>query len=204
MEVAARPRKEIWMSSGICQHDLTREELEQYSDRMPGMDIDLVLCFAMSQKRMLWILSELETFFANHGLSHGRFSMLGQLFRCGPEGAINVAELARINGVSQATVSGLVDTLERDGMVERVPNPQDRRKTDIRFTEAGMRFLHRFLPWYQRMMQYALDEFVEQEREEFVSMLNRFYEGIRRFNAEFGMDTANFSEAVDHATTERN
>jgi DNA-binding MarR family transcriptional regulator len=34
-------------------------------------------------------------------------------------------------------VTGLVDHLERDGLVERVPDPEDRRSVRARLTEKG-------------------------------------------------------------------
>lgn len=43
--------------------------------------------------------------------------------------------------VTRATVTGLVDSLERRGFAERTPHPQDRRSLLIRLTPAGVEVL---------------------------------------------------------------
>lgn len=42
-------------------------------------------------------------------------------------------------GVTARNVTGLVDALQRDGLVERLPHPGDRRATLVRLTPAGER-----------------------------------------------------------------
>jgi DNA-binding MarR family transcriptional regulator len=42
-------------------------------------------------------------------------------------------------GVTARNVTGLVDALQRDGLVERLPYPNDRRAVLVRLTPAGER-----------------------------------------------------------------
>ncbi|GAB2876121.1 MarR family transcriptional regulator [Pseudoduganella ginsengisoli] len=52
---------------------------------------------------------------------------------------IGVAELARLENVRGATMSGHVKALEAAGMVERsAPDPQDRRRSGLQLTERGV------------------------------------------------------------------
>ena len=46
-------------------------------------------------------------------------------------------ELAMINHCSRATITGLIDTLEKKEYVERKPNPDDRRSLLACLTERG-------------------------------------------------------------------
>lgn len=46
-------------------------------------------------------------------------------------------ELASLSGVSRAAVSGVLKTLERDGLVDRTREQVDRRLVTVRVTEAG-------------------------------------------------------------------
>ncbi|HSP08029.1 MAG TPA: MarR family transcriptional regulator [Candidatus Dormibacteraeota bacterium] len=69
-----------------------------------------------------------------HGLSEGRLGVLFRLYRGGPTA---LGELAQDFHTSPRNVTGLVDHLERDGLVERVPDPDDRRSVRARLTEAG-------------------------------------------------------------------
>lgn len=47
------------------------------------------------------------------------------------------SELARDLGLTSSALTALVDRLERSGVAERFPHPQDRRRSMIRVTEHG-------------------------------------------------------------------
>ncbi|MBW2264546.1 MAG: MarR family transcriptional regulator, partial [Deltaproteobacteria bacterium] len=46
-------------------------------------------------------------------------------------------ELARASGLEPSTMTGLLDRMEREGFVTRVPDPDDRRVQKIMLTDAG-------------------------------------------------------------------
>ncbi len=75
-----------------------------------------------------------ERWAEKHGLSEGRMSVLFRLYRCGDT---SLGELAHDLDSTPRNITGLVDHLERDGLVERVPDPNDRRSVRARLTEAG-------------------------------------------------------------------
>ncbi len=69
-----------------------------------------------------------------HGLSEGR---LGVLFRLYRRGSCPLGNLAEDLDSTPRNITGLVDHLERDGLVERVPDHEDRRSVRACLTEAG-------------------------------------------------------------------
>lgn len=73
-----------------------------------------------------------------HGLSEGRLALLWQVY--GSE-CPSQSDLATSMDVSPRNITGLVDHLEQDGLVERYPDPTDRRATLVRLTEEGDRRL---------------------------------------------------------------
>jgi MarR family transcriptional regulator for hemolysin len=46
-------------------------------------------------------------------------------------------DLATANGCTRPTMTGIVDTLEKKGLVTRQPNPKDRRSLLVALTEKG-------------------------------------------------------------------
>ena len=48
-----------------------------------------------------------------------------------------VVELGRKSGLETSSMTGLIDRMERDGLVLRVPDPTDRRVLRINLTEDG-------------------------------------------------------------------
>lgn len=56
-------------------------------------------------------------------------------------GGTRITDLARRIGITKQAVSQLVDDLEKIGVVERVPDPDDQRARRVVFTERGKRGL---------------------------------------------------------------
>ncbi|MFJ1648130.1 MarR family winged helix-turn-helix transcriptional regulator [Streptomyces sp. NPDC088258] len=77
------------------------------------------------------------------GLSAGALDLLVRL-SAAPDDGISIGELAQAAGVSSRNVTGLVDTLERDGLVERVADRRDRRSVLARITPAGLAWMESF------------------------------------------------------------
>jgi DNA-binding MarR family transcriptional regulator len=64
-----------------------------------------------------------------------RFDLAAQLSRA-PQG-LKMGEVSRRLMVTSGNVTGLVDQLEAEGLVERFDDPDDRRAIRIRLTRAG-------------------------------------------------------------------
>lgn len=74
-------------------------------------------------------------------LSPGAADLLLRLSDGEPAG---IGELARAAGVSSRNVTGLVDTLERAGMVRRATDPGDRRVVRVSITPGGAAWVREF------------------------------------------------------------
>jgi DNA-binding MarR family transcriptional regulator len=64
-----------------------------------------------------------------------RFDLLSQLERH-PEG-LRMGELSKRMMVTSGNVTGITDQLEREGLVERLVDPEDRRSFMIKLTKFG-------------------------------------------------------------------
>ena len=82
----------------------------------------------------------MERWAEKQGLSEGRMSILFMLRHVRPDG-IPLGELATKLNVSPRNVTGLIDNLERAGLVTRVPDPSDRRSVLARITDRGQELL---------------------------------------------------------------
>ena len=54
------------------------------------------------------------------------------------DGATSPGELARLWQVTPAVITGIVDRLERRGLLRREPDPDDRRRLRLALTDAGL------------------------------------------------------------------
>jgi DNA-binding MarR family transcriptional regulator len=71
---------------------------------------------------------------AEHGLTPARAEVLWLLHRSGPR---TQRELSQVLKCTPRNVTGLVDALERAGLVERTAHPSDRRAVVVRLSETG-------------------------------------------------------------------
>jgi DNA-binding MarR family transcriptional regulator len=81
--------------------------------------------------------------------------------------------LATQMGVSQATVSALVDKLETRGLVQRVPSEQDRRQINVLATALGYDRLVDAPDALQQRYVRAFAELADWEQAQLVSSLER-------------------------------
>jgi DNA-binding MarR family transcriptional regulator len=117
-----------------------------------------------------------EAQLAQHNITQGRFSVLMILLsRCqgGAVPALGPAELAEAAGVSRATMTGLIDTLERDGLVTREPDTVDRRMMLVRLTARADALMKEILPTHFQIMASLMAPLSEPERKTLVRLLNR-------------------------------
>ncbi|CAM5447383.1 MarR family winged helix-turn-helix transcriptional regulator [Streptomyces abikoensis] len=99
---------------------------------------------------------------SGRGLSAGALDVLVRLSGSGDEG-LSIGEPARAGKASSRNVTGLVDTLERDDLVRRAQDPQDRRSVRVRITPAGRDWLESFRGPAQRGMAAVFQGFGPEE-----------------------------------------
>jgi DNA-binding MarR family transcriptional regulator len=119
----------------------------------------------------------IERELGEHGISHGRFGVLMLLWQdCGPgesKAGLTPAELADKAGVTRATMTGLVDTLERDNLVRREADPADRRMMRVVLTTKAKNFLEKILPGHFRAIAELMRPLSESERKTLSRLLNK-------------------------------
>jgi DNA-binding MarR family transcriptional regulator len=75
--------------------------------------------------------------FAAHGMEQWSFDVLAALRRAGSPYELPPRVLLERTLVTSGTMTNRVDRLEADGLVERRPDPHDRRGVLVRLTPAG-------------------------------------------------------------------
>jgi DNA-binding MarR family transcriptional regulator len=86
------------------------------------------------------------------------------LLRGEPRG---MAELCRVLGVERSSLTGLVDRAGRSGLVERRPDPSDRRAVKVALTPAGDAAARRFHDEVTERLAALLAELPETEQARF-------------------------------------
>src|SRR5215207_4295036 len=161
--------------------DLPRYEcLLEASREFPDLDPSATEVFLHLLRAGDEAFRVIEAHLAKHDITQGRFGVLmalwGQCQRQGDSAALSPAELADRTGVTRATITGLIDTLERAGLVARTPHPEDRRMMCIGLTKRGEKLLAQIMPEHFRRMAWLMGPLSENERKTFVRLLTKVLE----------------------------
>jgi DNA-binding MarR family transcriptional regulator len=116
-----------------------------------------------------------EAFLTEHNMSPGRFTVMMLLYDKMADHPVphTPADLAEMSGVTRATITGLVDTLERDGLVTRKHDSGDRRMMLVHLTPKGHSTLQEILPAHFKQMAAQMAPLSEHERKTLVRLLNK-------------------------------
>ena len=108
------------------------------------------------------------------GLSRttGRHALVRILYFA-PGKRLTQFEVAAEMQVTSGNITFLVDGLEGEGLVRRVPHPTDRRTVHVELTAEGETFAQRIVPSLARYMESMLAGFSEDEKQQFVRFLER-------------------------------
>jgi len=98
-----------------------------------------------------------------------RFDLLAQLER--RREGLKMNELSRLLMVTGGNVTAIVDQLEKEGLVERLDEPADRRAFRIRLTRAGERSFGEMARAHEEWVVELLAGLSRREHEELLKLL---------------------------------
>lgn len=135
------------------------------------MEIDKTVGFLLSKayQRACLIFKE---HFEKYDLTPQQFGLLGFLWR---EDGISQALLSAKSQIDRTTMGGLIDRLEKEGLVVRQAHPEDRRAYRICLTDKGKALQPELTP----LALAAQDEFIAKLTSEEVETLKSLLEKIR-------------------------
>lgn len=121
-----------------------------------------------------WLRSNLPT---DGGMTVPRASLL--LGLAGKGVGIGMGELGELLGQSPRGMTVLVDGLEKEGLVRRVPHGDDRRITLVEITDAGTRLAEKRLGPSQLMAATLFDDLTPKERAELLRLMKKLLQSLR-------------------------
>jgi DNA-binding MarR family transcriptional regulator len=110
-------------------------------------------------------------------MSGARLTLLRAIY-FGDDHRLAINDLWRQMQVSRTNITNLIDSLERDGLVERVINPVDRRVIDAHLTSKGEELCAVVLPQIAAYMEGLCRSFALEELRAFGEYLARFQDEL--------------------------
>lgn len=117
------------------------------------------------------------------GFAIGQLPVLVALKR---HSALPQAELARLAQVEQSSMAQLLNRMERDGLIERVPAPDDKRSRLISLSDGAARRMPKAKAVMESTSRQALVGFSDKERDQLFALLSRVNANLDRVGGEAG------------------
>ena len=158
--------------SGILKANILNRILGQLSEQYFEIDPKLVRTVYVLLDFVSSSRSTFDAYLEQHGLSHGRLMILMLLVQV-TEQTWTPAKLADTSGVTRATVTGLLNGLEKDNWIERIPYSKDGRKKVVILTETGRAKITQFIPEHLERISKIWANFSEEELELLLRLLGK-------------------------------
>jgi DNA-binding MarR family transcriptional regulator len=124
---------------------------------------------------------------ASHTLSRPEISLtlpqMMTLFAIHSAHTCRMSDLADVTQQSAGTLTGIVDRLIDDGLVERVRDVSDRRVVHVALTPAGAARLNAVESARREDMAHMLEAFDDDELHTLAHLLHRFLERVQHSNS---------------------
>jgi DNA-binding MarR family transcriptional regulator len=159
------------------RHELLPEEVDVLGRVAGGHDAAAMFVVQNVFRAAAALRGSLERdVLAPHDLSFGAFTMLFCLWVWGP---LEVRDAAERMAVSRPTVSGVADTLERRGLIERRDHASDARRRSLALTAAGEHAFAQLFPLVNRHEGAACRSLEPEESAELARLLRKLVHGSR-------------------------
>src|SRR5688572_15336574 len=153
------------MASGQDKTKRGKSNFATYREGGTTRDIRVTVNLVLVARRWRSLLDERLRLI---GQSSARMEALAAIMNSPwPSAQVDIAKRLRIEG---PTMTRVLDTLETDGLVERVPDPSDRRSKRLRLTPAGEAVLEQIFA----IADEQRDRLLEGVESETMDELNRF------------------------------
>jgi DNA-binding MarR family transcriptional regulator len=111
--------------------------VDQWRRERPELDVSPLALFGRLLRAAHLADRELARGLEGHGLQSGWFDVLAALRRAGRPYALNPTDLMAATMLSSGGITKRLDRLAEAGLIERRPDPADRRGTLARLTRKG-------------------------------------------------------------------
>jgi DNA-binding MarR family transcriptional regulator len=111
--------------------------VEAWKQARPDLDLTPIEVFSRIGRLGHHLDKARRTAFAEHGIEPWEFDVLAALRRAGAPYELSPGRLIRETLVTSGTMTNRVDRLAERGLVERLPDPNDRRGVLVRLTQKG-------------------------------------------------------------------
>ncbi|MBA2573911.1 MAG: MarR family transcriptional regulator [Actinomycetota bacterium] len=152
-----------------------RDEVDQlvaaWQRERPDLDVEPMHVLSRVTRLARHLDLARKSAFSEHSLESWEFDVLTALRRAGDPHTLSPGRLLRETMVTSGTMTNRVDRLAAKGLVERLPDPDDRRGVLVRLTDSGRIRVDAALEGLLAQERLLLAELTDDQRSSLAALL---------------------------------
>jgi DNA-binding MarR family transcriptional regulator len=160
-------------SSRQGRADHVDQVIAEWTREAPTLDLSTVAVVARLGRAVRYLDEGLDRLLGEFGLSRGSFDVLASLRRAGPPYRRSPTELYRTLMRTSGAMTHRLGRLEADGLIRRVPDPEDGRSILVELTPKGRRLVEEVGPGHLENERRLLEPLSESERAALADLLRK-------------------------------
>lgn len=147
--------------------------LAQWAQVRPELDTSPVAVVARLGRAAAYVSAGIDARLEEFGLSRAGWDVLASLRRTGPPHRLSPTELYVALMRSSGAITHRLHRLERQGLIRRVPDPDDARGMLVELTRKGRLLVDRIAPRHLNNERALLEPLSDEERETLARLLRK-------------------------------
>ncbi|WP_025274237.1 MarR family winged helix-turn-helix transcriptional regulator [Haloglycomyces albus] len=160
--------------------DAVDDIVAQWNRELPDLTTDAMGTIGrLHRVSRLVVSAHLEEIFRLHGLGRTEFDVAASLYRSGEPYTLSPKQIGSTLMLTSGGLTGRLDKLERSGLIERLPDPDDRRALRVRLTEKGRQAVEGAVRDEVEYLDEVLSPLDDAERRELDRLLRKLHRSDR-------------------------
>jgi DNA-binding MarR family transcriptional regulator len=158
----------------MAERDHIDRLVSKWGVERPDYDLAPVQIIGRIGRIFEYVDRALEAKFGEFDISRASFDVLATLKRTGPPYRLSQRELMKNLLRTSGSISVRIDAMEREGLVAREVDAEDRRATLVAITEKGINLLERIVPEHLLNEERLLSGLTPRDRAELIRLLRKW------------------------------
>ena len=158
--------------------DNVQRVVDQWRRERPDLDVAPMAVLSRLWRFARLADAEIDEGFAAHGLQPGWFDVLATLRRAGEPYELTPTQLCESAMLSSGGMTKRLDRIAEAGLVQRHPDPDDRRGIRVRLTEEGRELVDRAVEGHVEREHRLLGPLSARDRDTLNALLMKLLEGV--------------------------
>ena len=154
--------------------------LKQWKEERPDLDASSMAILGRMMILDRLALRAVEKLLSQHNITIQEFDVLAIIRRCGPPFRQPVGVLCEYSLLSSGAMTNRIDRLEKKGLVNREPNPEDRRGVLVALSSSGRVLIDKLVAERLKEAHERVSVLLPEEQENLNSLLTLFLQRLEK------------------------